>query len=65
MVRKLDEVFEFKGQTFQVKASLSCEDCYFFKYYPDCSHPPIRDVIGSCCHMYRSDHTSVIFKKVE
>ena len=60
MERKIGEIFQYKGKTYQVVKAATCIECAFrervcslFKLY-----------IGQCTPSTRSDKTSVIFKLI-
>ena len=61
--RKVGEVFEFEGHKLKVvdKGTYKCNECLFYRR--ECSL--IRNVIGSCLEVHRTDKKSVIFVKVK
>ena len=61
--RKVGEVFEFEGHKLKVvdEGTCKCNECFFYRR--ECSL--IRNVIGSCSEVHRTDKKSVIFVKVK
>ena len=61
--RKVGEVFEFEGHKLKVvdEGTCKCNECLFYRR--ECSL--IRNVIGSCSEVHRTDKKSVIFVKVK
>ena len=57
--RKVGEVFEFEGHKLKVvdEGTCKCNECLFYRR--ECSL--IRNVIGSCSEVHRTDKKSVIF----
>lgn len=69
MEHKINEVIIYndKGKTIQLKVTptidSTCIGCFFYGNYRTCS-PFIRNIIGVCDKIYRTDNTSVIFKRI-
>lgn len=63
MERKIGEIFEFEGHKLKVvdKGTCKCNECLFYRR--ECSL--IRNVIGSCSEVHRTDKKSVIFVEVK
>ena len=61
MERKIGEIFTYKGKTYQVVKSNTCEGCVFMKNGP-CFL--ISKLLGLCSYTNRTDKTGVIFKEV-
>ena len=61
--QKVGEVFEFEGHKLKVvdEGTCKCNECLFYRR--ECSL--IRNVIGSCSEVHRTDKKSVIFVKVK
>ena len=61
--RKVGEVFEFEGHKLKVvdEGTCKCNECLFYRR--ECSL--IRNVIGSCSEVHRTDKKSVIFVEVK
>ena len=64
MERKIGEVFARDGVTLEVVESEGCKGCHLFKWCIHCDWHA-DEIAGECGPFNRSDHTSVIFKKVE
>ena len=68
MEHKINEVIVYnnKGETIQLKVTPTidntCKDCFFYGHYNVCSD--IRDIIGTCDKIDRTDNTPVIFKQI-
>ena len=60
MERKLGEIFQYKGKTYQVVKAATCIECAFRERV--CSL--LKSYIGQCTTNTRSDKTSVIFKEI-
>ena len=60
MERKIGEIFQYKGKTYQVVKYTKCIDCAFGERI--CSL--LKSYIGHCTSNKRSDKTSVIFKLI-
>ena len=60
MERKLGEIFQYKGKTYQVVKAATCIECAFGKRV--CSL--LKSYIGQCTPSTRTDKTSVIFKEI-
>ena len=63
MERKIGETFEFEGKKLKVvdEGTCKCNECIFYRR--ECSL--IRNVIGSCSEVHRTDKKSVIFVEVK
>ena len=61
MERKIGEVFQYEGKTYQVVESVRCDGCAFNRNVK-CS--TIREPLGSCDPIKRKDGINVIFKKI-
>ena len=63
MERKIGETFEFEGHKLKVvdEGTCKCNECLFYRR--ECSL--IRNVIGSCSEVHRTDKKSVIFVKAK
>ena len=61
MERKIGEIFTYKGKTYQVVKSNTCEGCVFMKNGP-CFL--ISKLLGLCSYTNRTDKTGVIFKEI-
>ena len=61
--RKVGEVFDFEGHKLKVvdEGTCKCNECLFYRR--ECSL--IRNVIGSCSEVHRTDKKSVIFVEVK
>ena len=64
MERLIGEHFDYDGTTLEVVKCRPCRECYFLNR-TICFKGYNNDIAGSCCPMYRSDRTSVIFKEME
>ena len=68
MEHKINEIITYnhKGETIQLKVTPTidntCKDCFFYGHYNVCSD--IRDIIGTCDKIDRTDNTPVIFKQI-
>ena len=68
MEHKINEVITYnhEGETIQLKVTPTidntCKDCFFYGHYNVCSD--IRDIIGTCDKIDRTDNTPVIFKQI-
>lgn len=60
MERKIGEIFQYKGKTYQVVKAATCIECAFRERV--CSL--LKSYIGQCTPSTRSDKTSVIFKLI-
>ena len=63
--RKIDEVFNFKGEMLQVKDignKACCDGCYFDESKHKCSD--VHNCIGYCYEPFRSDGKDVVFVEV-
>lgn len=69
MEHKINEViaYNFKGKIIYLKVTpakdSTCKDCFFNGKHRTCS-PFIRNIIGTCDRICRTDNTSVIFKQI-
>ena len=69
MERKINDVITYnhEDETIYLKVTPvrdnTCKDCFFYKDYRTCS-PFIRNIIGTCDRICRTDNTSVIFKQI-
>lgn len=61
MERKIGEIFQYKGKTYQVVKAATCIECAFRERV--CSL--LKSYIGQCTPSTRSDKTSVIFKEIK
>ena len=66
MEHKIGSKFEYNGVKLKVVRASDdyCTGCYFYKNESSCSYS-VRDVIGPCGSLTRSDLQSVIFKQVK
>ena len=68
MEHKINEVIVYnnKGEIIQLKVTPTinntCKDCFFYGHYDICSD--IRDIIGICDKIDRTDNIPVIFKQI-
>lgn len=68
MEHKINEfiVYNNKGEIIQLKVTPTidntCRDCFFYGHYNVCSD--IRNIIGICDKIDRTDNTPVIFKRI-
>ena len=65
MERKIGEIFEYNGEWYQCVGG-TCRNCSFY-YDTVCKNITTigRTTIGNCHCSLRTDHKSVIFKKLE
>ena len=69
MERKANEIITvtIKGETIYLKVTPirdnTCKDCFFYKDYKTCCSS-IKNIIGTCDKIDRTDNTSVIFKQI-
>lgn len=61
MERKVGEVFQYEGNTYQVVESIRCDGCAFNRS-AKCS--TIREPLGSCDSIKRKDRINVVFKEI-
>ena len=61
MERKVGEVFQYEGKTYQVVESIRCDGCAFNRS-AKCS--TIREPLGSCDPIRRKDRINVVFKEI-
>ena len=61
MERKVGEVFQYEGKTYQVVESVRCDSCAFNRS-AKCS--TIREPLGSCDPIRRKDRINVVFKEI-
>ena len=61
MERKIGEIFEYNGEWYQCVEEIHCTGCIL---YAKCHYRP-SNIFGYCSSRKRSDHKSVIFKKLE
>ena len=61
MERKIGEVFQYEGKTYQVVESIRCDGCAFNRS-TRCS--TIREPLGSCDSIRRKDRINVVFKEI-
>ena len=61
MERKIGEVFQYEGKTYQVVESIRCDGCAFNRS-AKCS--TIREPLGSCDPIRRIDGINVVFKEI-
>ena len=61
MERKVGEIFTYKGKTYQVVESNTCEGCAFMKNGRCFS---INKLLGLCSYTNRTDKTGVVFKAI-
>lgn len=61
MERKVGEVFQYEGKTYQVVESIRCDGCAFNRSVK-CS--TIREPLGSCDSIKRKDRINVVFKEI-
>lgn len=62
MERKIGEIFQYEGKTYQVVESIRCDGCAFNRSIK-CS--TIREPLGSCDSIKRKDHINVVFKEIK
>ena len=62
MERKIGEVFQYEGKTYQVVESIRCDGCAFNRS-AKCS--TIREPLGSCDSIRRKDRINVVFKEIK
>lgn len=68
MEHKINEVIVYndKDKTIQLKVTPTidntCKDCFFYGHYDICSD--VRNIIGICDKIDRTDNTPVIFKQI-
>ena len=62
MERKIGEIFKYNGEWYQCVEERLCTGCIFL--YANCHYRP-SNIFGYCSSRKRSDHKSVIFKKLE
>ena len=62
MERKIGEVFQYEGKTYQVVESIRCDGCAFNRS-TKCS--TIREPLGSCDSIRRKDRINVVFKEIK
>ena len=62
MERKIGEVFQYEGKTYQVVESIRCDGCAFNRS-ARCS--TIREPLGSCDSIRRKDRINVVFKEIK
>lgn len=62
MERKLGEIFQYEGKTYQVVESIRCDGCAFNRSIK-CS--TIREPLGSCDSIKRKDRINVVFKEIK
>ena len=58
MERKVGEVFQYEGKTYQVVESIRCDGCAF-NNGTTCLDEPLKSKRGKC--IYRKDQQHVIF----
>ena len=61
MERKIGEVFQYEGKTYQVVESIRCDGCAFNRS-AKCS--TIREPLGRCDPIRRKDNINVVFKEI-
>lgn len=61
MERKIGEIFQYEGKTYQVVESIRCDGCAFNRSVK-CS--TIREPLGSCDSIKRKDRINVVFKEI-
>ena len=62
MERKVGEVFQYEGKSYQVVESIRCDGCAFNRS-AKCS--TIREPLGSCDSIRRKDRINVVFKEIK
>ena len=68
MEHKINEVIVYndKGKTIQLKVTptidSTCKDCFFYGHCDICSD--VRNIIGTCDKIDRTDNTPIIFKQI-
>lgn len=62
MERKVGEIFQYEGKTYQVVESIRCDGCAFNRSIK-CS--TIREPLGSCDSIKRKDRINVVFKEIK
>ena len=62
MERKVGEVFQYEGKSYQVVESIRCDGCAFNRS-AKCS--TIREPLGSCDSIRRKDRINVVFKEIQ
>lgn len=60
MERKIGEIFTCDGKTYQVVKGITCDDCCIFHNH--CFS--IRESLGLCTDVSRTDKTGIIFKEI-
>ena len=61
MERKLGEIFTCDGKTYQVVKGITCDDCCIL--HDHCFS--IRESLGLCTDVSRTDKTNVVFKEIK
>lgn len=61
MERKIGEIFTCEGKTYQVVKGITCDDCCILQDH--CFS--IRESLGLCTDVSRTDKTSIIFKEIK
>lgn len=64
MERKLGEIFQYKGKTYQVTESIRCDGCAFNRSVKCSTSSTIRELLGSCDSIKRADKNNVVFKEI-
>ena len=69
MEHKIDEIipYNFEGETIYLKVTPTknntCQGCFFYENCRTC-WSDIKNIVGSCDKIHRSDNTPVIFTKI-
>lgn len=64
MERKIGEIFQYEGKTYQVVESIRCDGCAFNKSIKCSTSSTIRGLLGSCDSIKRKDSINVVFKEI-
>ena len=64
MERKVGEIFQYEGKTYQVVESIRCDGCAFNKSIKCSTSSTIRELLGSCDSIKRKDSINVVFKEI-
>lgn len=64
MERKVGEIFQYEGKTYQVVESIRCNGCTFNRSVKCSTSSTIRELLGSCDSIKRKDSINVVFKEI-